>query len=347
MLRAYEIPYLGTSGADVDHQLPITDLTVSVLGERVVLRSRRLGREVIPRLTSAHNFSLRGLGVYRFLCSLTRQGTGGAAWSWGVASSLPFLPRVRRGKLVVSRARWLLGPADLKPFVDAAKGATAPRTQVQRLREHRGLPRWVVLQDDDNELPVDLDNPLAADSFAHQLKGRTSATLVELFPDHGALCTHGPDGRYVHELVVPFVRAVDARADAAPARVPPPTPAAFPRRFPPGSAWLYLKLYTGTATADVLLSEVLGPLAREAIADRLADRWFFIRYDDPEHHLRVRFAGNPERLIGELLAAPPSRARTGRRRRPVLADAARHVRARGRALRRSCRRRARGAAVRR
>ena len=314
VLRAYEIPYLGTSGADLDRQLPITDLVLSVLGDRVVLRSRRLGREVIPCLTSAHNVSVRGLGVYRFLCLLSRQGTGGAAWSWGYASSLPFLPRVRRGKLVVSRACWHLGPGDLKPFVDAAKGATAPRTpaevrthaarmivEVQRLREHRGLPRWVVLQDGDNELPIDLDNPLAADSFAHQIKGRTSATLVELFPDHGALCTHGPDGRYVHELVVPFVRGVDAPADAAPARVPAPTPTAFPRRFPPGSAWLYLKLYTGTATADVLLSELVGPLAREAIAARLADRWFFIRYDDPEHHLRVRFAGEPARLIGELL----------------------------------------------
>ncbi len=74
VLRDYEIPYLGRSGAPADRQLPVTDLLVSVRDGRIVLHSDRLGREVAPRLTTAHNYTWRSLGVYRFLCALQHQG---------------------------------------------------------------------------------------------------------------------------------------------------------------------------------------------------------------------------------------------------------------------------------
>lgn len=75
VLRGYEIPYLGRSGAPSSRQIPVTDLHLSMNEGRVVLRSRRLDREVIPRLTSAHNHSQRSVRMYRFLCALG--GSGG------------------------------------------------------------------------------------------------------------------------------------------------------------------------------------------------------------------------------------------------------------------------------
>jgi len=33
----------------------------------------------------------------------------------------------------------------------------------------------------------------------------------------------------------------------------------------------------------------------------LAEEWFFIRYSDPDPHLRLRFRGVPERLVGQLV----------------------------------------------
>src|SRR6185369_9589299 len=38
-----------------------------------------------------------------------------------------------------------------------------------------------------------------------------------------------------------------------------------------------------------------------ATATERSDSWFFLRYSDPEPHIRVRFAGEPGRLTGELL----------------------------------------------
>ncbi|HMF19165.1 MAG TPA: lantibiotic dehydratase family protein, partial [Gemmataceae bacterium] len=48
-LREYEIPFLATSGVPAERQIPLSDLTVSVRHGRIVLRSRRQRREVLPR----------------------------------------------------------------------------------------------------------------------------------------------------------------------------------------------------------------------------------------------------------------------------------------------------------
>ncbi len=45
------------------------DLHVSVQGDRIILRSARLGRRVLPRLTSAHNYEM-SQGLYSFLGNL-------------------------------------------------------------------------------------------------------------------------------------------------------------------------------------------------------------------------------------------------------------------------------------
>lgn len=317
VLRKYEIPYLGRSGAARDRQIPITDLFVSVSGGRIVLRSAHLGRRIVPRLTSAHNFRWRSLGLYRFLCELQGQGAvGSLGWDWGPLWSAPFLPRVVCGRLVLSPAQWTVGRDELKRLGES-RGTERFRV-VHSWRADRNLPRSLVLADGDNRLPIDFTNVLSVDSFVHLIKEREEARLIEMFPGANELCARGPEGRFLHELVVPFVRvspvgAGAARPDADRTTGSRPRASAV-RSFAPGSEWLYAKIYTGASTADHLLQETVGPLVREALDSGAADRWFFIRYGDPDWHLRLRLHGTPARLHGEVL--PSLHAATA----PLVAD---------------------------
>ncbi|UKB84606.1 thiopeptide-type bacteriocin biosynthesis protein [Chryseobacterium sp. MEBOG06] len=61
------------------------------------------------------------------------------------------------------------------------------------------------------------------------------------------------------------------------------------RKFIPGSKWLYIKLYTGIKTADIILEEAIKPLLELFKNESLTEKWFFIRYSDPDPHLRIRF----------------------------------------------------------
>ncbi len=178
VLRGHEVVYLGVSGAPREAQIYLDDLLVSVRDDRVVLTSRRLGKEVIPRLTTAHNFRLRSLGVYRFLCALGGQGTAGVGWSWGALDASPFLPRVRIGNVIVDRAHWRLDKADLAPITKAVRAANKDASKqpevlaaVAALRAARRLPRMLAIAAADNELPIDLDNPLLAAAFADEVSG--------------------------------------------------------------------------------------------------------------------------------------------------------------------------------
>jgi len=64
------------------------------------------------------------------------------------------------------------------------------------------------------------------------------------------------------------------------------------RKLSPGSEWLYLKIYTGVKTADIILEEVVQPLVEYLQENSFISIWFFIRYNDPKPHLRVRFRLN-------------------------------------------------------
>jgi thiopeptide-type bacteriocin biosynthesis protein len=289
VLRDYELVLLGRSGAPADRQLGVDELTLRLDGQRLVLYCPRLNAEIRPRLTTAHNPAWRGFGVYRFLAALQRAGVAsGLGWDWGALAGAPTLPRVTAGRLVLARARWLLSAAEVGTVTgsDAIDGWAG-------LGRDRGLPSELLIADGDNRLYVDTASPALTATAAKVLRGRTGAVVEEVLPNGVAT---GPQGRFAQELIVPFTR----RTEPAPAPQPWRAPQ-VQRTFAPGSQWLYLKVYTGTASADRILTETVGPVIVQLRSNSVIDEWFFLRYADPEHHLRLRLHGDPAALRDHAL----------------------------------------------
>lgn len=295
VLRQWEIPFLGKSGAPEERQLAVSDLVVTVIGDRIRLRSLTHDREVIPRLTTAHNTTFESLGVYRFLAAM--QQALGIEWNWGPLEAAPFLPRVTCGRVVFSRARWRMRERDIKPL--AAASGDARFALAREWRANHRMPRYVALADGDNELLLDFENPINVDAVMELFKTREEAVLHEVFPAPDELCAAGAEGRFVHELIVPFVRKAAVAAKPFVTKSVPLPPRA--RIFAPGSEWLFAKLYLGSGSADVVLRDELAPLAHDLVASGAARSWFFIRFGDPAWHLRVRFRGERAALRDAVL----------------------------------------------
>jgi thiopeptide-type bacteriocin biosynthesis protein len=207
---------------------------------------------------------------------------------------------VVHGRLVLARARWLLLAKDIEGLIEA-KDSVGRAGALAGLRARHRLPAWVVVTSADHQLPIWLDGDAGVDLLVHEGRQSGSLTLTELLPEPDRLVVQRPEGRVNHEVVVPFVAPptspVSGRSVATVAGDP------APRTFAPGSVWVSAKLYTGKATADAGLRDAVAPLVDALRADGAIDGWFFLRYGDPDWHLRVRLHASASDRAPEVAAA--------------------------------------------
>jgi thiopeptide-type bacteriocin biosynthesis protein len=289
VLREYEIPYVGFSGADKDHQLPVDDLLVSIRNNEVVLRSRKFNKRVLPRLSTAHNFSAMSLPVYKFLCDLQSQGLAMPnIWDWGHLAVLNHLPRVSYKNLIIHKALWKMREQDL---ADLPKAEAEYPAWLRVFRDRFKLPGQVVYKEGDNELLIDFDRQEGIALFLHYIRRYKSISLEEfLFTEDNCVVRDRTGAPYTNEVIIPVYQETSHAVLADKAKAFSPAGKTVQRAFLPYSEWLYLKIYGGSKTIEHLLSTVLSPFMEEGLDNGLFERFFFIRYrDEIGGHLRVRF----------------------------------------------------------
>lgn len=290
-LREYEIPYLGKSALPANKQINLQDLMVSVKNNQVVLRSKFLNKEIVPRLSTAHNYSFNSLPVYQFLCDLQTQYYEKHAFgfNWGVLkNNFKFLPRTQYRNIILKRATWQLTKNDCKKLT----GSGIPSTDtIKNWRDTWNIPKHVVFVEGDNELLVDFENSMSVNMFLSVIKNKDSIELEEFLFDKESLVVMDPKGSgYTNEIIGILLKTGKGR-DVETTVVNSKTTEGTipPRDFSIGSEWLYYKFYCGVKTADKLLAYAFKPLCEELISCELIDKYFFIRYFDPEPHIRLRF----------------------------------------------------------
>lgn len=310
VLRSHEIVCLGRSGAPADRQLTADDLLVTVEANgEIVLYSKSLQKRIVPRLTSAHGFMNPKMPpLYRFLCGLQNQRVRLRGFSWGALDALDYLPRVRSGRYILSLAQWRLTEAEVKTVNGESEFDAF--LALQTIRRARSIPRWVSFVQADNVLPVDFDNALSVAAFLQLVKPGSRPVLKEMYPPPSPSWVEGPEGTFAHEIVLPMIRRSErtserpVNVDAAQSTVPQfncvPT---RQRVVAPGDDWLFVKLYGGPVGLDEFAATQLPELVSTLRSGGELKNWFFIRYRDPNTHLRMRFAGSPAWLMNHVLAS--------------------------------------------
>ncbi len=304
-IRRYEVVVAAAPGVVHADTVPMDDLVVGVRGGRFYLRSVSRNAEVV--ITSTHLLNYFGApNECRFLAEVSAEGVIQVApFDWGAAAQLPFLPRARVGRTVLCPAEWRL-PVEMAGADQSQPDPVWWYATVQDWRQEWNVPRYVYWADADNRLLLDLENPLCVadlgDECRKRMAGRGVITLQEMLPGFEDVWAEGADGRYLLEFVVPLTRR-------QPTTLPEPEPVKRGSVTPlehlclPGSDWLYAKLYSGRTRHDDLLAGPVREFAGEALKNGLAERWFFVRYNDPDPHIRLRFQGGSKRLLSQLLPA--------------------------------------------
>lgn len=270
------------------------DLLLSVQGGELILESVSLGKRLIPRLPTAYNYHHNETPVFRLLAHLQFQGLQ-VNFNFDpekLFPGLPFYPRVEFRRCIFSLAKWTLSGEDIRFLSD--KPVSLGR--LHQFRQERGIPAFVSLGGTDQQLVFDLVNDSEAVFFLDCLRG-AGRTVLHEFLHPGAAVSDGSDSFAAQSIAVMLnpLPVYSGLSPGYPVRMKLPQ-----RRFMPGSGWLYIRMACTERSADQLLTGVVVPVIRKNEA--IIDQWFFVRYYDPDHHIRLRFKVNAEDT-GRLLSA--------------------------------------------
>ncbi|MGJ7021090.1 thiopeptide-type bacteriocin biosynthesis protein [Streptomyces griseorubens] len=262
------------------------------------------GRPVRPVLPHMLALDTQAPPVARFLMDLaTARPRVWSGWDWSGHDTLPYLPRVRYGRVVVMPKRWLPG----RRLRDAAraKGAEVWEENLDAWRRRLAVPDRLHIARNDQMYPVDLRDRWDRELLRSELTAPHPRFVLyeDLTADGAGL---GWNGGHSTEIVVPLAGArppggATGTVDEERVRTAPPVRPAPTRFHLPGENWLFLKWYAEPSAHEALLADHLPAVLAEIEDD--VDRWFFVRYQDPDPHLRLRFHGDGEALNGRVLPA--------------------------------------------
>lgn len=297
----HQIVVNGQPSVASEYQIQLHELSVFMGEGGPGLWWERAGVPVIARQLSA--LSSQALSpVVHVLLALSAPAT-----DWGLRPGASGLP-VRTARLcyrdiVLQPQSWLLGPALQKLLEKPEKEPARLHGLLRKWRERYQVPRLVRLGDAEHNV-VDLDNPLGVRELAAMVKAGRQRVFEEHLEATSPIV--GDDGPLVGEAVVHLRLPAAQRMPAIELKELPRLRASLletaaarqAQVFSPGAQWLFLKLYYGPGLGshpetrsfidDDLLGRFVAPLISELEkAGRLAG-FHFVRYADPEAHLRLR-----------------------------------------------------------
>ncbi|MCC0094872.1 lantibiotic dehydratase [Streptomyces flavotricini] len=298
-VRRHEILVDAWPGVPPEGVIPVRELVVGIRNGRFVIGWPAGGAEVIG--VQGHMLNTRrASAAVRFLVDVTHdRWCRLSGFSWGPAAGLGRLPRVQRHRTVLAPAQWRPDPA----MVDSSGSEGGFGPALATWRSTWDVPSRVYLTVADHRLLLDLDDPRDVELLRDELRTGARdgyAVLQEALPGPEHAWLPGPDGGHMCEVVAPLVRRGGARRGGVSpdfARVVDPVT----RLRPPGSDWLYLKLYCEPRREEELIGGPVRAFAEQAASSGLADGWFFVRYADPEPHVRLRLHRDPAAPVGPLM----------------------------------------------
>lgn len=285
-IYAHELPILSWSTSA--SPLELNDIMIGIEKDEIILSSKKLGKRLVPRISSAYNYSRSDLAVYRLLCDLQHQG---------IQSNLQFTlneyfpglehyPRVCFKQIIVAPAQWLVPLVYSKPKKEEPIEETMQRFKKWLALKNICLPFRAGNGDQTLTFYPDEDADLLAFlNYSKQLNGADLYITEALIAPIDFLKDENEKG-YAPQYIVNYYHKEKIYA---PLETLNHTLQNFRTTTDiklPGGDWLYFEIYCHPYTSNMLLlHQIQGFIKKYRI---LLELWFFIRYDDPSPHIRLR-----------------------------------------------------------
>jgi thiopeptide-type bacteriocin biosynthesis protein len=279
--------------------LPIHDILVSIQKDEVVLRSRRYDKRIVPRFASAYNHVRSDLPLYRLLMDIQSQGltTNLTLKPMSLIPGLPYYPRVQFKNIVVSPACWQLS----KKIVEGISDMKTRSIVLQDYLKSKLSCSYIKTGKGDQTLCLCVDSITDIELLLSSLEKENVLYVEEAYIPLSA-CVKDTNGKpFLPQIILTLLHN---DAIISPLRHSLSTTPSTNKKewIGPGNLWLYFELYCNPFQADILLQRRITNFLK--VNKKKISSWFFIRYNENGHHLRLRLhmtdIGYGYQLMGDL-----------------------------------------------
>lgn len=206
VLRQHEIAYLSNPGVSKNDTIDLSDLSLSIVNNRIVLYSEKYKKEVLPCLSNAHNFSGNSLPIYHFLCDLQGQNSKPIySFGWGILENhYDFFPRVTYKEIILSKAKWIIKKEEIISLSKVDKNNLSEEFSKWRL--NRNIPRYANWANGDNTLLFDFEAKISLELFLKSIQNREEFTLEEFLFTQNSVVKNNADHDFCNQFILSFYK---------------------------------------------------------------------------------------------------------------------------------------------
>lgn len=286
--RQREISILSKNSKN-SHNILLEDIMISIRENKIILKSKKENKEIIPFLTSAQNYHFDSLPIYQFLCDLQSQYRGhylGVNFGGLDLNNFEHTPRIIYGKdIILFKETWRISKERLK---NKLKNYKAENISIEDFRKYLNILnvcRYIYLTEEgEDKLIIDTHNDIILEILFDEFLKKDSLIITE--------CIYQIDNCLENIFSNEIIAQIGIKNNILKKEYDENilnNQKTINRKLILGGEWIYMKLYTGYITSISILINEINRLKETLLNENFIDKWFYIRYNDPEFHLRIRF----------------------------------------------------------
>lgn len=282
--------------------LHLSDIWVTVQDNEIILWSKSMQKRLVPRMSSAYNYERSSLSLFRFLGDMQFQGLS-VNLSFKLCEIFPglnFYPRVTFRGLIISPAMWLI-PEIIQGVASANTGDKLRALEMWLMNAK--VSRYFKYGLNDQKLMFDCRKPTDLLMFLQMIGKGNVQTYYIWEADLTTGCIKDEMDRHFNfQLILNFKHNHQVYTVPSQVSMSEREQRSFPgqeQAYMPGSNWAYLELYSHPIKSNTLLKGFLISLLISLKED--IEKWYFIRFNDPSPHLRLRINFFDKNKVGKLL----------------------------------------------
>ncbi len=315
----YEIA-IATNNNYEKNRIDLDDLYIgaekSKNGNNLFIYSKSLSKKVIVKSNNRLNYMLCG-NIYRFLLEISIMNKRNVVSDFydyikNTFKKLDFTPRIKYDKCVVYPKTWRINRRNLN-IKELKISKEEFYKKIKAYCDKWNVDKLVYLIESDNRLLLNLDNMSHVGELYNTVIAKNAANtyICEIERDIYDRIAKSDDKKFFAEIVAPLSikKELNSNNDSIDYKFINNivnSEKCFEiesnRVFVPFDEWISLKLYSSKNRFEDFIGLYILPFCEELIKKGYIQKFFYLRYADPNTHIRLRFKISHNYEVNELIA---------------------------------------------